>query len=130
MTPPLDSADLARAWIEAWIAMDLDWLRAHLSPDFVHTSPFGRLAGRDHYLATVEPMARRSVQRLVIVRVVAEGDEAAIWFENHTPAGVVPSCDWVRAADGRIREIQSFYDSAAVRNVLSPDEQETLGDPA
>lgn len=126
MPPPADSGALARGWIEAWKAMDLDWFREHLAPDFVHTSPFGRLEGRDHYLATVEPMARKSVQKLDIERVIADGDEAAIWFVNRTPAGAIPSCDWVRVADGRIREIQSFYDSAAVRDVLSPDEQDTL----
>lgn len=122
----MDAAALARGWIEAWIRMDLDWLRAHLTDDFVHTSPFGRLEGREPYLAAVEPMARKSVAELVIRRVVASGDEAAIWFENRTPEGVVPSCDWVRVADGRIVEIQSFYDSMIVRRVLSADEQGTL----
>ena len=120
--------ELARGWIEAWVRMDIEWLRSHLAEDFVHTSPFGRLAGRDHYLQTVEPMARKSVQRLDIKAVIAQGDEAAIWFENVTGAGAVPSCDWVRVRDGRIAEIQSFYDSAPVREVLSPDEQAGLGD--
>lgn len=53
------SAALARLWIEAWANMDIAWLREHLAPDFVHTSPFGRLEGRDHYLATVDPWRAR-----------------------------------------------------------------------
>lgn len=118
---------LARGWIEAWIRMDMDWLREHLAPDFVHTSPFGRLEGRDAYLATVEPLARKSVQELVIVDVVAEERQAAIWFLNRTPGGDIPSCDWVRIEAGRITEIQSFYDSGNVRGVLSSEEQERLG---
>lgn len=122
------SAALARGWIEAWVRMDLAWLREHLAPEFVHTSPFGRLEGRDHYLETVEPMVRKSVQQLVIREVVAEGDRAAIWFENRTPAGTFGSCDWIFVEDGRIREIRSFYDSGKVREVLSPEEQDGLGD--
>lgn len=122
------SAALARGWIEAWVRMDLAWLREHLAPEFVHTSPFGRLEGRDHYLETVEPMVRKSVQQLVIREVVAEGDRAAIWFENRTPAGTIDSCDWIFVEDGRIREIRSFYDSGKVREVLSPEEQDGLGD--
>jgi ketosteroid isomerase-like protein len=120
------SADLARGWIEAWIRMDLQWLRERLAPEFVHTSPFGRLEGREAYLTVVEPMARKSVQELEIKQIIATGDQAAVWFENRTPMGVVPSCDWVRTRDGLITEIQSFYDSARVREVLSRDEQKAL----
>ncbi len=127
MTTSERSAELARGWIEAWIRMDMEWLRERLAPDFVHTSPFGRLEGRDPYLATVEPMARKSVQELVIRDVIASGNQAAIWFENRTSNGVVQSCDWVRVENDRIEEVRSFYDSAAVRDVLSPSEQESLG---
>ncbi len=127
MTTSERSAELARGWIEAWIRMDMEWLRERLAPDFVHTSPFGRLEGRDPYLQTVEPMARKSVQELVIRDLIASGNQAAIWFENRTPKGVVDSCDWVRIENDRIQEIRSFYDSAAVREVLSPSEQESLG---
>lgn len=120
------SAELARGWIEAWIRMDLDWLRRHLAPDFVHVSPFGRFEDRESYLAAVEPMARKSVVELGIKDVVASGDQAVIRFENRTPRGVVETCDWVSVEDGRIKEIRSFYDSVAVREVLSSDEQDSL----
>jgi len=120
------SAVLAVGWIEAWIRMDMEWLKERLAPDFVHTSPFGRLEGRDHYLEIVEPVARKSVHELTIVDVIASGNQAAVWFENLTPGGVIPSCDWVRTDDGLIKEIQSFYDSAKVREVLSRPEQDNL----
>ena len=126
MSGTTTASQLARGWIEAWIRMDMGWLRERLAADFVHTSPFGRLEGRDEYLAVIEPMARKSVRELVIRDVVAEGDRAAIWFGNRTPAGMVESCDWVRVDGDRIVEIRSFYDTAAVREVLSPDEQERL----
>lgn len=72
-------------------------------------------------------MVRKSVQRLKIEEVVATNDQAAIWFENLTPQGAIPSCDWVRVEDGKSKEIQSFYDSMKVRQVLSPNEQSNLG---
>ena len=124
----LGSADLARLWIESWIRMDIDWLRRHLAPDFVHTSPFGRLEGREHYLETVEPLARKSVSELVIHEVIADGDRAAIRFENRTPSGVVDSVDWIWGANGVIKEIRSFYDTTRIREVLSSEEQDELGD--
>lgn len=106
--------------------MDIAWLRNHLAADFVHESPFGRLEGRDDYLKTVEPMARKSVMRLAICDVVAAGDRAAVWFENETPNGVVPTCDWVRVEGDLISEIRSFYDTAPVRESLSTAEQGEL----
>lgn len=127
MTTTERSAELARGWIEAWIRMDLEWLEQKLSPDFVHVSPFGRLEGRDHYLETVEPMARKSVVQLTIKDVIASGDRAAVRFDNHTPGGIVESCDWVRIESGRIREVRSFYDSTKIRETLSADDQRSLG---
>ena len=120
------TASIARGWIEAWQRMDMAWLRAHLSPDFVHESPFGVLKGRDHYLAVVEPMARKSVLDLTIRHVLAGADQAAIWFENRTPEGPVATCDWVRVAGDQIVAVRSFYDTGSVREVLSAEEQARL----
>ena len=120
------SAELAVGWIEAWKRMDIEWLRRHLAPDFVHESPFGRFDDRETYLAAVEPMARRSVVELTVKGVVASGDEAAVRFENRTPRGAVETCDWVRVEGDRITAIRSFYDSATIREVLSPEEQRGL----
>ena len=123
----MDAAALARGWIEAWVRMDMVWLRHRLHPDFVHESPFGRLEGRDLYLETVEPLARKSVRELRIIDVLADGERAAIRFVNRTAEGEVPSCDWLRVRDGLILDIRSFYDASAVRSVLTSDEQDRLG---
>ena len=126
MTMKERSAELAVLWIEAWIKMDMEWLRQRLAPDFVHVSPFGRFEDRESYLAAVEPMARKSVVELTVKDVIASGNQAAVRFENRTPKGVVESCDWVRVENDVIKEIRSFYDSALIREVLSPAEQEGL----
>ena len=120
------SEELAVGWIEAWKRFDMEWLRSTLAPDFVHVSPFGRLEGRETYLATVEPLARKSVIDLSILDTIASGNRAAIRFENRTPGGVVESCDWVRIEGDRIQEIRSFYDTAKIRGVLSTEEQGSL----
>ena len=127
MTLKESSAELAVRWIEAWIKMDMEWLRQRLAPDFVHVSPFGRLQGRDSYLATVEPLARKSVVKLTVKDVIASGNQAAVRFQNRTPKSVVESCDWIRVENDLIKEVRSFYDTATIREVVSPAEQESLG---
>ncbi len=126
MTRSEGSGELAVGWIEAWIRMDMEWLRNRLAPDFVHVSPFGRFEDRESYLAAVEPMARKSVVELKVRDVIASGSQAAVRFENRTPRGVVESCDWVRVENGLIKEIRSFYDSVLIRETLSPDDQKSL----
>ncbi len=128
MTMSERTAELAVGWIEAWVRMDMAWLRQRLAPDFVHVSPFGRLEGRDSYLETVEPMARKSVMELKVKDVIASGNQAAVWFENRTHKGAVETCDWVRVENDVIQEIRSFYDSATIRETLSPAEQQSLDD--
>jgi ketosteroid isomerase-like protein len=123
------SAELAVLWIEAWIRMDMDWLRRRLAPDFVHVSPFGRFEDRESYLAAVEPLARKSVVELTVKDVISSENQACVRFENRTPKGVVESCDWIRVEDDLIKEVRSFYDSAMIREVLSPAEQQSL-DPS
>jgi ketosteroid isomerase-like protein len=126
MTTKDRAAELATLWIEAWNKSDMDWLRRHLAPDFVHISPFGRLEGREDYLATVEPLARQSVTKLVVKDVIASGTLAAVRFENRTPKGVVETCDWIRVENGLIKEIRSFFDSVPIQEILSPAEQKRL----
>ena len=120
------SAELAVLWIEAWIRMDIEWLRRRLAPDFVHVSPFGRFEDRESYLAAVEPLARKSVVELTVKDVISSETQACVRFENRTPNGVVESCDWIRVENDLIKEVRAFYDSATIREVLSPAEQESL----
>jgi hypothetical protein len=109
-------ADLARLWLRAWDTHDLGLLR--LAPDFVHVSPFGRFEGAEEYLRVVGPMSRRSVVG-IRVRDVIEGEgRAAVTYQVETTAGTVDACDWVFVENGRIREVNSYYDSVTNREAL------------
>lgn len=100
---------LARVWIETWDRGDP--MKLPLADDFVHTSPFGRIEGRENYLDVVRPMAEANVASLDIQDVIAAGDRACIAFTMTTPNGPVACCDWVTVADGKIASVTSYYDS-------------------
>lgn len=109
-------AEVARTWLHAWDTGDLSLLR--LTPDFVHTSPFGRIEGAEEYLRVVEPMSRKSVVGITVRDVLEGGDRAAITYEVETTAGRVEACDWVFVEGDRIREVVSYYDSVTNREAL------------
>jgi SnoaL-like domain len=100
---------LARAWIDGWNAGLPDDIP--LAKNFVHTSPFGTVTGREKYLEWVRPMAAKNVTSLKIIRTLAGDGESAIWFEMMTPNGLVQVCDWVQTHNGEIIAITSFYDA-------------------
>lgn len=106
----------ARSWLRAWDTGDLSLLR--LAPHFVHTSPFGRIEGAEAYLRIVEPMSRKSVLRITVKDVIEEEGRAAITYDLETPAGTVEACDGVFVENGRIREVNVYYDSVTNRAAL------------
>ena len=114
--PNESPGDLARTWLRAWDSGDLSLLR--LTPQFVHTSPFGRIEGAEEYLRIVEPMSRKSVRGITVKDVLEGEGRAAITYDVETPAGTVEACDWIFVEDGRIREVNSYYDSVKNRAAL------------
>lgn len=110
-------AEVARTWLRAWDTGDLSLLR--LTPDFVHTSPFGRIEGAEEYLRIVEPMSSRSVVGITVRDVLEAEGRAAIAYELETTAGTVDACDWIFVDEhNRIREIMAYYDSATNRKAV------------
>ena len=112
MTAQEKSEQLARAWIDGWNAGKPDDIP--LNVDFRHTSPFGTIQGKDHYLEVVKPMAAKNVNVLNIKRVLGGIDEATIWFEMDTPNGIIPVCEWITLDDNSILSVDSFYDPATL----------------
>ncbi len=113
MTDSTDAERLARVWIECWNEGTPDQIP--LADTFTHTSPFGRLEGRDFYLDWMQNTTGGSTAKLTILRVMGKGNEAVIHFEMQTPDGPVSVCDWVVVEDGRIVAIDSFYDATSLR---------------
>ena len=115
----MGAQELARLWIECWNRGEPDAIP--LSEDFVHTSPFGRVEGKQKYLEWVKPLAAKNVADLKVLRTVGGDDEACVIFDMRTPSGMIPCCDWVRVKDGLIQEIHSFYDATELRATPIPD---------
>lgn len=103
-----ESERLARAWIDGWKAGKPEEIP--LASDFIHTSPFGVVKGREEYLAKTKPMAAKNVVSLEVVNTLSGEGESAIWYEITTPNGLLQACDWVQTSNEVIVSITSFYD--------------------
>ena len=113
MTDSGSAEALARLWIENWSMGDPSPIP--LAEDFAHTSPFGRIEGRDAYLSFMEPMIGEASPELRVLRVLSDGDHAVIHYQMEVWGEQLDACDWVEVADGRITEIHAFYDATRLR---------------
>ena len=113
MDDPNSAEILAKVWIECWNAGTPGLIP--LAENFVHTSPFGCIEGRQTYLDWMKPMTGQQVTPLKILRTLSNSNEATIHFEMQTPKGLIQVCDWIVVEDGQITEIHSFYDATELR---------------
>lgn len=103
---------MTRQWILVW--NDGDPATLPLAEDFQHTSPYGRLEGRAHYLEVVVPMARENVAKLTIEDVLVSGNQSVVRYRVANPSGeTMPACDWLTFKDGKLARVWSYYERPA-----------------
>ena len=98
------TADMASAWFRAFEKRDLSTLR--LAEDFVHSSPYGDIEGRQTYLNLVESNQDAFFSPVIeILDIIGGGNSWAVrYLVNGNPA-----CDCIYVRDGEIARIHSYY---------------------
>lgn len=91
-------------WFDAFRNKDISKLE--LTEDFVHTSPFGEIRGRQVYLDLVRENSEAFFSPTIKILDVFEcGDKFAVRYlvdEN-------PACDCIYVRNGQISNIYSYY---------------------
>jgi SnoaL-like domain len=98
------SRDLVDSWFEAFREKDISKLI--LSEDFIHSSPFGEINGREAYLELIKKNPDAFFSPIIeIVDVVDGGDRFAVrYLVNGNPA-----CDCIYGDGSQITRIYSYY---------------------
>ena len=104
--------DVARQFYHAVVKRDLKAARPYLGDDLEFVGLFETYHGPDEYLTALTGLLGVTV-RLDVKTVIAEGDEAAVFFELETKAPVEATtfvAEWMKIRDGKIRRVQSAFD--------------------
>ncbi len=98
------SRTVVDAWFDAFRKKDLALLQ--LAEDFVHTSPYGEIQGRDVYLDLVRENTEAFFSPKLDIQDVLEcGDKFAVrYLVDGNPA-----CDCIYVRKGQISKIYSYY---------------------
>jgi len=101
-----------KQFYDAVTARDMAKARTYLRDDFVFVGLFETYRSADDYIAALAGLLQVTV-RLKVKTVIAENDQAAIFFELETKApaeGIVLVAEWHRIESGKIAHVESAFD--------------------
>jgi len=107
-----NARDVVEQFYAAVQARDLTRARTYLSDDLVFVGLFETYHGPAQYLAALTGLLGITT-RLDVKSIIAEGDQAAIFFELETVAPAAATtlvAEWHQVAQGKIRRVQSAFD--------------------
>ena len=108
----MGAGGIVRTFYEAAQRRDLAAARRLLGDDLVFVGLFETYQGPDAYLAAFQGLLGITA-RLDVKTIIAEGKEAAIFFELETVAPVAATtfvAEWHQIEGGKIRRVQSAFD--------------------
>lgn len=101
---------VVQRWHEAWSKNDFETARTLLHDDLSFRGPIDTFDNADDYLAALQRLAAM-VKSVDLQRTLAEGDEVVLMQELDTPVGRSPVAEWYRVRDGKIAEVQVYFDA-------------------
>jgi hypothetical protein len=99
-----------RAYLTAVGNKDLGQVEALLAPDITFVGPAMTISGARDVLAALRRIGAVHV-RNDVKRVFVDGDEVCVIYDFVTDTvGVVPTIEWLRFENARIRSVKLYYD--------------------
>jgi ketosteroid isomerase-like protein len=107
-----NSGDILKTFYAAVERKDISAARRYLNDDLVFLGLFETYRSADEYLAALSQLLK-IVVRLDVKKIIAEGDDAAVFFELETKApaaAVTLVAEWHVIKNGRISHVRSAFD--------------------
>ncbi len=110
----MTTEQIVKDWFTKWAAGD--FLELPLTADFEHTSPFGTIAGKEQYLATVEANRDKFLgYTFTIHDALYAADKACIRYTAKQGEFSLDVSEWHYLENGLIREIVAYYHIGDIR---------------
>ena len=108
----MNSGEVLKGFYSAIKKRDIPEARGYLSDDLIFEGLFETYYGPKEYLAALTGLLGIT-KRLDIKIIIAEGENAAIFFELETGApaeAITLVAEWHRIIDGKIAHVESAFD--------------------
>ncbi len=107
-----NAGDILKNFYAAVIKRDLASARRYLKDDLLFIGLFETYRSAQEYLAALTQLLQVTV-RLDVKKIVAQGNDAAIFFELETKAPVAATtlvAEWHQIKDGKVSRVESAFD--------------------
>ena len=104
--------EILKKFYAAVVKRDFATARTYLADNLVFVGLFQTYRGADEYVAALTGLLQITV-RLDVKRIIAEGDDAAVFFELQTKApaeATVLVAEWHQFTNGKISRARSAFD--------------------
>jgi hypothetical protein len=108
----LGAGEVVSKFYDAVRKKDIGSARPYLGDDLLFIGLFETYHGPDEYLAALTGLLQVTV-RLDVKTIIAQGDQAAIFFELETVAPAAATtlvAEWHQVSNGKIQRVQSAFD--------------------
>jgi ketosteroid isomerase-like protein len=106
------NGEILKKFYDAVVRRDLAAARGYLAGDLEFVGLFETYGSADEYIAALTGLLQVTV-RLDVKKVIAEGNDAAVFFELETKApaeGTVLVAEWHQFKNGKITHVASAFD--------------------
>ena len=107
-----NAGKVLKEFYDAVIKRDLAAARKYLSDDLLFVGLFETYRSADQYLAALTQLLSITV-RLAPKKIIAEGNDAAVFFELETKAPAAATtlvAEWHQIKSGKISHVESAFD--------------------
>jgi len=107
-----NAGDILRNFYAAVIKRDLAAARRYLNDDLLFLGLFETYRSAEEYMAALTKLLQVTV-RLDVKKIIAEGNDAAIFFELETKAPAAATtlvAEWHQIKNGKISRVESAFD--------------------
>jgi len=125
-----DLKQLAVAYLEAVGNKDFKRVEELLAPDLEFNGPAMSRSTAQDFIAALRRLGAIHV-RNEPTRVFVDGDDVCVIYDfvTDTPAGALPTIEWLRFEGGRIRSINLYYDRVPWKGVMDEISRRTAARP-
>jgi hypothetical protein len=116
-----ETGDILKRFYDAVVKRDLLTARRYLSDDLLFIGLFETYRSADEYMAALSGLLSVTV-RLDVKKIIAQGNDAAIFFELQTRApaeGTVLVAEWHQFKNGKIAHVESAFDGRPYESMFS-----------
>jgi len=108
----LNAGEIIKQFYAAVIKKDIAAARGYLNDDLLFRGLFETYRNAEEYIAALTKLMQ-VVVRLDVKKVIAEGNDAAVFFELETKAPVAATtlvAEWHQVKNGKITRVESAFD--------------------